>query len=116
MRERRNSIRHGLRWETLVIGNDVTGANFDESGVIENLSSSGAFFYLNKRVPVGCQLDLAIKLPFKKENWMKYSARVVRIEEKSGNGNVGGKLEKDIHDKIGIGIKFDNIKPIFTDK
>ena len=116
MRERRNSIRHGLKWETLVIGNDVSGANFDESGVIENLSSTGAFFYLSKRVPVGSQLDLAIKLPFKKENWMKYSARVVRIEEKSANGDAATEFEKDNHNKIGIGIKFDKIKPTFTNR
>lgn len=116
MQERRNSIRHGLRWKTIVHGNDSKGANFDEIGVIENLSSTGAFFYISRRVPVGSQLDLAIQLPFKKESWMNYSARVIRIEEQPSNSGLRVANEESNGGKIGIAIRFNNIKPIFTSR
>jgi len=114
VQERRYSIRHGLKWETIVHGNDSSGANFDEIGVIENLSSTGAFFYINHRVAIGSQLDLAIKLPFKKASWMNYTARVIRVEEQSGITGVAVEIEENDGRKVGIAIRFDHIKPVFS--
>lgn len=99
MRERRTSVRHNLQWQATIEGSDSDGSSFGEEGVIENLSATGAFLYLNRPVKVGSRLDLAIRLPFKKENWMKYSAEVVRTEPDAA--------------RTGVGIKFDTVKPVF---
>ena len=99
MHERRTSMRRSLKWKATIKGSDSSGASFGEDGLIENLSSTGAFLYLSRTVDVGTKLDLAILLPFQKETWMKYSAEVVRIE--------------NIPQKIGVGIKFDTIRPTF---
>jgi c-di-GMP-binding flagellar brake protein YcgR len=100
VRERRTSVRRSLKWQATIKGNDSSGASFGEEGVIENLSSTGAFLYLNREVALGSRIDLTIRLPFQKENWMKYSALVVRIE--------------NISQKTGVGIKFDSIRPTFV--
>lgn len=102
MRERRTSVRRNLKWSATIKGKDSDGQHFGEEGVIENLSSTGAFVYLSREVAVGTKLDLAIRLPFQKENWMKYSAEVVRIE--------------NIPQRIGVGIKFDSVRPTFVAK
>lgn len=100
MRERRGSVRRNLKWRAQINGNNANGIRFGEEGVIENLSSTGAFFYLNNRVEIGTRLDLSILLPFQQENWMNYSAEVVRVEE--------------MPQKIGVGIRFDNVRPTFS--
>jgi hypothetical protein len=102
VRERRTSVRRNLKWSATIKGKDSDGQHFGEEGVIENLSSTGAFVYLSREVAVGTKLDLAIRLPFQKENWMKYSAEVVRIE--------------NIPQRIGVGIKFDSVRPTFVAK
>jgi hypothetical protein len=100
VRERRTSVRRSLKWQATVRGNDSSGTSFGEEGFIENLSSTGAFLYLSRALVVGSKIDLAIRLPFIKENWMKYSAEVVRIES--------------VPQKTGIAIKFDAIRPTFV--
>ena len=102
MRERRTSVRRSLKWQATIKGNDSSGESFGEEGTIENLSSTGAFLYLSRKVEVGTHIDLTIRLPFQKENWMKYSAEVVRIE--------------NIPQRIGVGIKFDTVRPTFISK
>jgi c-di-GMP-binding flagellar brake protein YcgR len=99
VRERRTSVRRSLKWQATIKGCDHSGASFGEEGILENLSSTGAFLYLSRKVEVGTKIDLAIRLPFQKENWMKYSAEVVRIE--------------DVQEKSGVGIKFDTVRPTF---
>lgn len=99
MEERRMSMRHSLKWQATIESRDTGGVRFDEAGVIENLSATGAFFYISRTVRVGTQLNLEIRLPLKKENWMKYSAEVVRVEPAAS--------------RIGVGIKFDTVKPEF---
>ena len=99
MKERRMSVRHSLKWQATIEGRDTGGVRFDEEGVIENLSTTGAFFYISRPVQVGTHLNLEIRLPLKKENWMKYSAEVVRVEPANS--------------RIGVGIKFDSVKPEF---
>jgi hypothetical protein len=99
VRERRTSVRRSLKWQATVKGSDSSGTSFGEVGLIENLSSTGAFLYLDRAIAVGSKIDLAIRLPFVKESWMKYSAEVVRIET--------------VPQKTGIAIKFDTVRPTF---
>ncbi len=100
--ERRRVRRFKVEWDVTVKGQDITGASLDEVGRLENLSSGGAFLYLTKCVKVGTQLDVWIKVPFKRENWMKYSAEVVRVESLPQN--------------FGVAMKFDSARPAFVVK
>lgn len=100
--ERRRARRFRVGWDINVKGTDDAGLSFDEAGVLENLSSTGVFFYLTRPLRIGTKLEVSIKIPFRRENWMKYSAEVVRIE--SGTR------------RIGIAMKFDAIRPDFSMK
>ncbi|MEK6323813.1 MAG: PilZ domain-containing protein [Acidobacteriota bacterium] len=100
--ERRKARRFQVGWDVAVKGMDKAGRGFDEAGMLENLSSVGAFFYLPRRVPLGARLELRIKVSFKKNNWMKYAAEVVRVKKGSG--------------KIGIAVKFDTARPVFMER
>jgi hypothetical protein len=100
--ERRRARRFQVNWEVAVKGEDLSGLNFDEAGVLENLSSSGAFVYLTSAPKLGAKLDVWIKVPFKKDNWMKYSAEVLRVES--------------ISDRTGVAMKFDSSRPNFVAK
>jgi hypothetical protein len=97
--DRRNAGRFQVSWDVNVRGTDQTGSGFDEAGTLENLSSLGAFLYLARRVNLGERLELQIKVPFKRNNWMKYAAEVVRLEQASA--------------KAGVALKFDSVVPVF---
>ena len=99
--ERRKARRFEVGWDVAVKGTDRAGHSFDETGRLENLSSVGAFLYLSRVVPVGARLELRIKVPFKKNNWMKYAAEVVRV--------------KNRRVKTEIAVKFDTAKPVFVE-
>jgi hypothetical protein len=55
-------------------------AGLAENGELRNLSSTGALLSLPKALTTGTQLDVYIKLPLTDKKWMRYTARVVRIE------------------------------------
>jgi hypothetical protein len=98
--ERRKARRFGTAWEVTVRGTDSTGLAFNEAGSLENLSSTGAFLFLRTRLQVGERVDILIKIPFKRENWMKYSAEIVRVVEADS--------------KRGVGMRFDTPRPAFV--
>ena len=100
--ERRRARRFRVGWDINVKGTDDAGLTFDEAGVLENLSSTGVFFYLTRPLRIGTKLEVSIKVPFRRENWMKYSAEVVRIES-------GAR-------RIGVAMKFDSVRPDFSVK
>lgn len=98
--ERRSARRFQVSWDVAVKGTDQAGSGFDEAGTLENLSSLGAFLYLPRRVNLGERLELRIKLPFKRNNWMTYMAEVVRLEQASA--------------RAGVGVRFDTAVPVFV--
>lgn len=98
--ERRNARRFQVGWDMAVKGTDQAGSGFDEAGTLENLSSLGAFLYLPRCMNLGERLDLQIKVPFKRNNWMKYTAEVVRLEQASA--------------RAGVGVRFDRAVPVFV--
>lgn len=100
--ERRGARRFSVGWSVIVKGTDSAGMDFDETGELKNLSSSGAFLYLPRRLNVGATIDVCIKLPFQKENWMKYQAEVVRVE--------------DSQFRVGIGMRFSAVWPTFQSR
>ncbi|HLG18077.1 MAG TPA: PilZ domain-containing protein [Blastocatellia bacterium] len=100
MPERRLARRFRVGWTVTVRGIDSAGAAYDEPSHLENLSSTGAFVYLTKPVGVGAELEVRIKVPFKKENWMRYPAEVVRVENAPS--------------KVGVAVRFGASRPVFV--
>ena len=98
IQERRTSQRFELRWDLSVKGTDESGKNFDEIGTLANLSSFGAFLYLPRRVRLGEKLELRIKIPVSRDNWMKYTGEVVRLYDVSNSAAVGVKFDTAIPD------------------
>ena len=80
MIERRGNKRFQVDWQIRVEGNDGSEGSFVESGVLRNLSSTGALLSLRNALPAETQLDVYIQLPLIGKSWMKYPASVVRIE------------------------------------
>lgn len=100
MPERRLARRFKVGWAVTVKGVDGAGAVYQEPSQIENLSSTGAFIYLKKSVGIGSRLEVMIKMPFKRENWMKYPAEVVRVERAPS--------------KVGVAVRFGASRPTFV--
>lgn len=100
--ERRQSRRFKLAWDVVIKGADKEGSKFEELGELHDLSAGGAFLYVTMPVNVGTNLDLSIKLPMQRENWMCYPAEIVRVE----NGA----------ERIGIAMKFRATRPGFLAK
>jgi hypothetical protein len=98
--ERRKARRFNTTWEAMIQGTDPSGRSFKETGSLENLSSTGAFLFLARKFEVGERVDIMIKIPFKRENWMKYSAEIVRVETEAP--------------RIGVGMRFDTSRPAFV--
>lgn len=78
--ERRRAKRFQVDWQVRIEGANGGGDSFMEAGVLRNISSSGALLTLAKRLSPGTRLDIFIRLPLQGKKWMKYPARVVRIE------------------------------------
>jgi hypothetical protein len=100
--EQRGARRFKVGWEAAVKGTDAAGASFGETARLENLSSYGAFLYLKRLVSVGARLELRIRVPFKKESWMRYSAEVVRVEDGAA--------------EVGVAMRFESARPRFDDR
>ena len=69
-----------MGWPVKVEGNDTAGQNFEEAGRLQNLSSAGALISIARSLQIGSKLEVLIKIPLKKDSWMKYSAEVVRVD------------------------------------
>ena len=103
MHERRRARRFKVGWDVTVTATDSGGSVFDETGRLENLSSSGAFLFLTRCLDPGTRAEVWIRVPFKRENWMKYFGEVVRSEPMTAA-------------RVGIALRFDTARPIFEVK
>jgi PilZ domain-containing protein len=100
--ERRIGKRFDVHWPVRVEGGDgdqlISGM-----GTLRNISSGGASFELPREptapVSAGMELDVYIKLPFKKDNWMKYTAKVLRVED---------------GDRCAAAVRFEGARPKFA--
>jgi PilZ domain-containing protein len=95
--ERRNGRRFEVDWPIKV--EPMGDHQLSIEGIAQNISSGGALFLLSKPVAAGTKISVSIKLPFKKNNWMKYSASVVRATR---NGAA-----------FATAVKFEGAKPMF---
>jgi len=78
--ERRFARRFCFGWEVRIRGIGLAGLNFDERVELKNLSSSGVLLQLTKSMKLGTKLEVWLKTPFKKNNWIIYSGKTVRIQ------------------------------------
>ena len=78
--ERRKGRRFVVNWPIRVAGGDDEQI-INGEGRLLNISPGGALFDLAEPVHPGMRLEVYIKLPSKKENWMKYTAEVLRVED-----------------------------------
>lgn len=100
--ERRTARRFEVTWAVVIKGKDEAGERFDETGTLENLSSKGAFFFLPKRVGLGTRLVVEIRVPMKEKSWMKYSAKVVRVNKQKSS--------------FGVAVNFPTARPTFIER
>ena len=100
--ERRRARRFKVGWDVTVTATDGGGSIFGETAKLENLSSSGAFLFLTRSLDPGTRAEVWIRVPFKRENWMKYFGEVVRSESMPA--------------RVGIAVRFDTARPIFEVK
>jgi hypothetical protein len=100
--ERRRLPRYGVNWPVKLTGRNSSGVRYYGEGVLENISAGGAFLYTDKSAQVGERVDVSIKLPINQDNWLIYSAEVVRVDCACR--------------KTGLALKFDSSRPAFTDK
>jgi len=98
-KERRSATRFGVKWSAAVKTQDPAGNDIYEAGTLENLSSFGAFLFLQNPKPLGEKIRLEIRIPFRNDNWMSYNAEVVRLELNEKNA--------------GIAVRFDTARPQF---
>ncbi|MEK6300716.1 MAG: PilZ domain-containing protein [Acidobacteriota bacterium] len=98
--ERRRGRRFHVDWPVRVESVADGGATFTETGVVGNISSSGALLLIDRPLAMGAKLDIYISLPLKGNKLMKYSASVVRVESEAR--------------LFAAAIKFDAPKPEFT--
>ena len=99
MIERRRAKRFQVDWQIRIEIADGRGSTLVETGALRNISSNGALLSLTSPVSRGTRLDVYIKLPLQGKKWMKYPARVVRIESDDA--------------AITAGIRFDSARPNF---
>ncbi len=98
MIEQRRAKRFQVDWQVRVEGTH-SGGSFIETGVLRNISSSGALLSLAIPLQVGTKIDVYIKLPLQRKKWMKYPAHVVRVERGIA--------------AVGSAVRFDRARPDF---
>jgi len=98
--DRRGALRYKLNWAVRVVAKNRLDDHNGEVSTLHDLSSTGALAYLNRHFELGERVFVFVRLPFKKESWMTYSATVVRVVQQA----IG----------TGVALKFDTARPAFT--
>jgi hypothetical protein len=92
--DRRKAQRFRVTWPVV-----VRGANFESNGALQDLSSSGALLNLPTALSLGTEVEVLIKVPLRRDNWIGYRAFVLRIAETEAGAI--------------LAMKFRSTKPIF---
>ena len=98
MIERRRAKRFQVDWQIKVEASVDGGERVVEVGVLRNISSSGAVLSIPNAPAEGTALNVYIQLPLQGKKWMKYPARVIRVEP--GVSAI-------------TAVKFDTARPVF---
>jgi PilZ domain len=89
--ERRGCSRITIPYSARIRGIDISGQTFRQDVVIDNLSTSGAYFRLKQCVALGTRLTIIVTLSQRSsagasESMMVVRGSVVRIEPQPGGG------------------------------
>lgn len=98
--DRRASRRFQFGWDITIRRVDRGGKVYNETGDLNNLSSSGGYINLARLAKVGDKLEVCIKIPMRRKRWMKYSGEIVRLQR----NDLG----------VAVAVKFDNLRPEFV--
>ena|SRR5436853_353601 len=104
--ERRQGRRFSVSWATRLTGIDESGTRFEQEVSLANLSSGGAYFSFEKPLPVGSRLEVSIKVPFKRQNWMQYTGEVIRVDQSPEADPTPA--------SVGIALRFSGFRPSFV--
>jgi PilZ domain len=97
---RRQARRFGVTWPVVIRGYDRQGRSFQEFSCLKNLSPVGACFALTRALTVGAAIEMDVRTPLSRKQWLRYFGRVVYV---------GGSSEPQT-----IGLRFDSAKPSFV--
>jgi|Deesub1362A_J573_1020465.scaffolds.fasta_scaffold00096_39 c-di-GMP-binding flagellar brake protein YcgR len=92
--DRRREWRLELPLKVQIKGSHPDGRPFEENTVVENISSTGAYFGLNAVITIGTPLELSLDLPAKltegKKIQLILQGKVVRLEKRENEDKVQG--------------------------
>lgn len=92
--DRRREWRLELPLKVQVKGSHPNGQPFEENTVVENISSTGAYFGLNALVTIGTPLVMSLDLPPKltegKKIQLILQGKVVRLEKRENKEKAQG--------------------------
>ena len=92
--DRRRSRRFRFRWEITIRRIDSTGKIYSNAGELKNLSSGGSYMILAQSLNIGDKIEICIRLPLQRENWMRYSGEVIRLQKRGSKARVGIEFDK----------------------
>ena len=100
MVERRIANRFKVDWGIKVSAAGAGGTRILETGLLRDLSTRGAYAYINYHLEVGSSVEVLIKLPLNKEGWISYPAKVLRVDPATS--------------ELGVAFIFDTARPVFV--
>ena len=99
---RRKEWRLELPLKAVVEGTLPDGEKFIENTMLENISSTGAYFFLNSIITIGTKLDLFIDLPSKMTEGKKLrlylggeAVRLEKLDEKDKKQGVALRFSEE---------------------
>ncbi|MFL6277892.1 MAG: PilZ domain-containing protein [Blastocatellia bacterium] len=96
----RRARRFSVTWPVIVRGIDRNGRGFQEFSYLKNLSPTGAYLSLARALTLGDAIEMDVRTPLSRRQWLRYFGRIVRIEQPGGPQT--------------IGISFESVKPTFV--
>ena len=78
---RRKWPRYEVDWQFQMEGVDGNGRVFWADGTLHDISARGSSGYCFDPPENGTRVVVSIRMPFESDNWIRYIAEIVRIEE-----------------------------------
>ncbi|HJQ23964.1 MAG TPA: PilZ domain-containing protein [Blastocatellia bacterium] len=97
---RRRARRYGVTWPIIVRGLDPRGKGFQEFAFLKNLSATGACFALTRVLAPGAAIEMNVRTPLSRKQWLRYVGKVVYAGQAAGPQF--------------LGVRFDSVRPAFV--
>src|SRR5262249_46225111 len=78
--ERREAKRFRVDWAIKVLGSAGGRSGSEETGILRDISSTGAYGLFTDPFEPGSAVTVMIQLPLRRQGWISYPARILRIE------------------------------------